>query len=92
MLLSADAIEYEVKDLDDWFYKDNYIFKKFVFADFGECLSKMVHIGIEVEKMNHHPEWCNVYNRLEIKLSTHDAGGVTNLDIELAKRIEEIIK
>lgn len=60
---------------------------KFRFADFPAALAWMVRIGVAAEKMNHHPEWQNVYNRVEVTLTTHDAGGLTALDVALARHM-----
>ena len=91
-LLTKDQIEDAITNLKGWRFKENGIEKNFVFKDFKETLSIMMGIGMIAEEMNHHPEWFNVYNKLDIRLSTHDAGGVTEKDIDLAKKIEEIIK
>lgn len=64
--------------------------KTFRFADFREALSWMVRAGFEAEALDHHPEWRNVYNRVEVRLTTHDAGGLTGLDIDLATRMERL--
>jgi 4a-hydroxytetrahydrobiopterin dehydratase len=61
--------------------------KKIIFTDFSLCFSVMCRIAILAEKMNHHPEWFNVYNKLDIVLSTHDVGGVSQLDLDMAKEI-----
>src|SRR5437868_15270521 len=66
----------------------NGIAKSFAFADFGEAFAFMTRVALEAEKADHHPEWSNVWNRVEILLSTHSAGGVTAKDIALAGRIE----
>ncbi|MEM6866454.1 MAG: 4a-hydroxytetrahydrobiopterin dehydratase, partial [Bacteroidota bacterium] len=60
-------------------------------TDFKEAFSIMTRIAFECEKMNHHPNWENVYNQLTVKLNTHDVGGITPLDIDLATAIESII-
>ena len=74
-----------------WIEQENKLVKHFVFDDFKSCLSVMMKIGFEAEYLNHHPEWTNVYNRLEIKLTTHDAGGkITEKDLQLAERINQI--
>ena len=77
---------------NNWSIKDNGIFREIVFNDFSEALAMMVRIGIEIEKMNHHPEWSNVYNTLSIFLTTHDEGGLTQKDIDLANRINALLK
>ena len=66
----------------------NGIAKSFKFADFGAAFAFMTRVALEAEKADHHPEWSNVWNRVDILLSTHSAGGVTEKDIALAKRIE----
>ena len=64
--------------------------KGFLFKDFNAALGFMVRVGLKAEAMGHHPEWKNVYNRVDVVLTTHDAGGVTELDIELAAFMDEI--
>lgn len=60
------------------------------FADFGAAFGFMAHVALIAERMNHHPEWFNVYNKVDITLSTHDAGGLTTRDVELAQAIDRI--
>jgi len=62
--------------------------KQFVFKDFNSAFSFMTRVALKAEKMDHHPEWSNVWNKVDITLSTHDAGGLTSLDLELARFIE----
>ena len=62
-----------------------------VFSDFSVCFSVMSRIAILAEKINHHPEWFNVYNKLDIVLSTHDVGGVSELDLYMAKEIDTYV-
>lgn len=62
--------------------------KRLRFSGFGEAFAFMTRVALLAEKMDHHPEWSNVYDRVEIVLSTHDAGGLTSLDIALAKAID----
>ena len=76
-----------------WTEKDNTLYQKFSFGDFSEAFAFMTRVAIEAEKLNHHPLWKNVYNTVEIWLSTHDAGNVVTVkDEELAKRIDGLIK
>jgi 4a-hydroxytetrahydrobiopterin dehydratase len=72
-----------------WQEKENSLYKKFSFKDFSEAFAFMTRVALEAEKMNHHPKWTNVYNTVEIWLSTHDAGDiVTDKDKKLAKKID----
>lgn len=64
--------------------------KQFRFADFNAAFGWMARVALMAEKLDHHPEWSNVYNRVEVVLSTHDAGGLTELDIELARFMDRI--
>lgn len=74
-----------------WKEENNKLYKKFQFKNFSEAFAFMTRVAIEAEKMNHHPEWKNVYNTVEIWLSTHDAGNiVTEKDRKLAARIDQI--
>ena len=74
-----------------WKEQNNTLYKKFEFKDFSETFAFMTRVAIEAEKMNHHPLWTNVYNKLEIWLTTHDAGDtVTEKDYKLAKKIDKL--
>jgi len=88
--LEPSEIEERLAQLQGWEFVDNFIIKSFTFKDFKEAFSAMTRIAFECEKMNHHPNWENVYNTLVIKLNTHDAGGVTEKDFKLAQTIETI--
>lgn len=68
------------------------IARSLVFADFSQAFGFMSRVALAAEKADHHPEWSNVYKRVDIVLSTHDAGGVTEKDIALARTIEKILK
>ena len=75
-----------------WEEKDNKLYKKFEFKNFSEAFAFMTRVAIEAEKMDHHPLWTNVYNKVEISLSTHDAGDiVTEKDHKLSKKIDALI-
>ena len=65
------------------------IARTFKFADFNAAFGFMTRAALAAEKLDHHPEWFNVYNRVEVTLATHDAGGVTSLDVELARFMDE---
>ena len=66
------------------------IYKKFVFADFNAAFGFMTRAALVAEKLDHHPEWFNVYKTVEVTLSTHDAGGVTDRDIQLAEAMDKL--
>jgi 4a-hydroxytetrahydrobiopterin dehydratase len=89
--LTAAKIEAALATLPGWKFEREALAKAFTFGDFREAISFMVRASFEAEALNHHPEWTNVYNRVAIRLNTHDAGGkVTAKDVELAKRIQKI--
>ncbi len=75
-------------DLSGWTAGDDFITKVFQFKDFASAFGFMSEIAIIAQAMNHHPAWYNVYNRVDVTLTTHDAGGVTDKDIKLAQRME----
>lgn len=79
-------------DLPTWSYDDEAhgIRRSIRFVDFGTAFGFMTHVAILAEKADHHPEWFNVYNRVDILLTTHDAGGLSHRDIDLAKQIDAI--
>ena len=66
------------------------ITRKYKFRDFSEAFAFMTQVALAAEKLNHHPEWFNVWNRVEVTLATHDAGGLTALDFELARVMDQI--
>jgi 4a-hydroxytetrahydrobiopterin dehydratase len=66
------------------------ITRKFVFKDFNEAFGFMTRAALVAEKMDHHPEWFNVYKNVEVTLSTHDAGGLTDLDVKLAEAMNQL--
>lgn len=75
-----------------WEEKDNKLYRKFEFKDFNEAFSFMTKVALVAEKMNHHPKWTNVWNTVEIWLSTHDAGDVvTDKDKKLADKIDALL-
>jgi 4a-hydroxytetrahydrobiopterin dehydratase len=74
-----------------WIEKDNSLYRKFEFKDFSEAFAFMTRVAMIAEKMNHHPKWTNVWNTLEVWLSTHDAGDViTEKDRKLAEKIDAL--
>ena len=81
-----------VKGLSGWTGGDDFITKVFKFEDFAEAFGFMAQIAVIANTMDHHPEWYNVYNRVDVTLTTHDAGGVTEKDIKLAEAMEKAAK
>ena len=84
---SEDQIEAALTGLDGWQKTDgrDAIEKTFTFTDFNAAFAFMTRSALKAEQMDHHPEWFNVYNRVEVTLATHDAGGVTQRDVKLAQ-------
>ena len=91
MRLSEEQISEQLQDLTGWIIKDEKLHKDFEFDSFNEAFGFMTRAAMEIEKMNHHPEWFNVYNRLSVDLTTHDAGGITQNDIHLAKILNSLL-
>lgn len=91
--IEGEALNAAVADLDGWELREDLlaIERKFKFADFVEAFGFMTRVAILAEKADHHPEWFNVYNRVEITLTTHDADGVSQRDIDLANAIEGLL-
>ena len=92
MILDYITIEKKLEKLPDWEYYDNALNAEFEFENFKDCFSAMSRIAFECEAQNHHPNWTNVYNILKIRLTTHDEGGVTQKDFDLATAIENIVE
>ncbi len=88
--LSEASIREALTSLKGWSYDENAkaILKSFKFSDFSEAWAFMNRAALLAEKMDHHPEWFNVYNRVDVKMTTHDADGVTSLDIDMATAME----
>lgn len=84
--------EAALASLDGWqpMAERDAIRKQFRFADFNAAFGWMARVALMAEKLDHHPEWSNVYNRVEVVLSTHDAGGLTELDVQLARFMDRI--
>lgn len=92
MLLSDEQIKTELTGLSGWSVVNGKLHKDFVFDDFVEAFGFMTRAAIHIEKMNHHPEWFNVYNKISVDLTTHDAGGITQNDIALARTLNSLKK
>ena len=94
--LSADARTHALVDLlaHGWQHDDqrDAISKRYKFADFNAAFGFMTRVALVAEKMDHHPEWANVYNRVDVTLTTHDAGGLTELDVKLAQKMDMLAR
>ncbi len=88
--LVPEAIEVRLGRLDGWTLKNGKLHKDYVFESFVRAFSFMSGVAIVAESMNHHPEWFNVYNRVTIDLTTHDAGGISVKDFELAAKADAL--
>ena len=86
--LTEEQVREALADLPGWDLEDGKLHRKLQFQDFKAALGFMVAVGCHAEATNHHPEWFNVYNRVEVWLTTHDAGGLTAKDIALAREID----
>ena len=84
-------IKSELKNFENWKLIDKAIERNFVFEDFSESLAFIVRVGIASENANHHPEIQNVYNKVKLRLSTHDSNGITQKDFDLASKIDGLI-
>ena len=88
--LTGDEIEIGLRPLSDWKVVNEKLHREYQFPDFVHALGFMATAAIAIEKRNHHPEWSNVYNRVTVDLTTHDAGGITQNDLELAALLENL--
>ena len=85
---NLDTLNEGLEENERWALSDNAIEKTFTFKSFIRAFGWMSQIAILAEKLKHHPEWFNVYNRVEVKLTTHDVGGLSELDFKLATKME----
>ena len=86
------ALEQLNNDVDEpWAIINNKLSKTYVFRNFIQAMGFMTQVALEAEKMNHHPEWHNVYAQVDVELTTHDAGGLTPLDFELAAAMDAFV-
>ena len=88
--LSSEEIDQSLRQVQGWQVVNNKLHREYRFADFIHAFGFMATAAIAIEKMNHHPEWFNVYNRVTIDLTTHDSGGITQNDIDLAQLLDGI--
>lgn len=90
--LSAPQIEAALAQVPGWTLVNDKLHREYRFADFIHAFGFMATAAVMIEALGHHPEWSNVYSRVTVDLTTHDAGGVTAKDIELAVKLEEIAR
>jgi 4a-hydroxytetrahydrobiopterin dehydratase len=90
--LTDTEISAAIAPLPGWTVQNGKLHREYKFADFPHAFGFMATAAPAIEKMDHHPEWFNVYNRVTVDLSTHDAGGITQRDFDLAKLLEGIAK
>src|SRR5262245_47386294 len=88
--LTDEEIRRDLARLPGWALRDGKLHREFTFPDFVGAFAFMTAVALRAEAMGHHPEWFNVYNRVVVDLATHDAGGITRLDFELAEQMEKL--
>lgn len=91
-LSKPEVAEFIALQLKDWTVDDNTIVRDFKFKTFVEAFSFMTAIALTAEKMNHHPDWSNSYNKVNVTLTTHEAKGITQRDFDLASSINQVWK
>ncbi len=88
--LSSAQVEDKLASLKGWSLENGKLTRDFKFPDFVRAFGFMTSVAIEAEKLNHHPEWSNVYNKVTVHLVTHEANGITELDFKLAKKMDAL--
>ncbi len=88
--LTLEEINIALKSLTGWEYQNDFFIQHFVFKNFVDAFGFMSRVALLAEKMDHHPDWSNAYNRVVVKLRTHDAAGITEKDIKLAGLINQL--
>jgi len=91
-VLSNGELNAALKQLEGWTMKEGKLHRQFQFSSFIEAFGFMTRVALVAESMGHHPEWFNVYNRVTMDLTTHDAGGITGKDVALARKANEFAK
>ena len=89
--LSDEVIQEQLSGLAGWSVEGGMLHRVFEFKDFSEAFGFMTRVAMLAETANHHPNWSNVWNKVEVSLSTHDAGGITEKDFDLAGKINAIV-
>ena len=91
-LLPTDNLNEWLVRHPEWRMENDKLYRVFRFPDFQAAFAWMTEVAAFAEEVNHHPEWFNVYARVEVMLTTHDAGGVTTLDVKMAERMERLLQ
>lgn len=89
--LTEEEIAEGLATLHEWSLKEGKLHREYVFSDFVEAFGFMTRVALIAESMNHHPEWFNVWNKVIVDLTTHDVEGLSNLDLEMAARLEQML-
>ncbi|MFW6184653.1 MAG: 4a-hydroxytetrahydrobiopterin dehydratase [Chloroflexota bacterium] len=90
--LTEVELQDALQKLHDWSVDDGRLYKAFEFDDFSQALAWMVRVGIEAEKLDHHPDWSNSWNKVDVHLQTHSIGALSQLDVALAERMNELAR
>jgi len=90
MKADTEQVEAFTQQNDQWSLQDGKLHREFVFKDFVQAFGFMTEVALHAEKSNHHPEWCNVYKKVTVNLTTHEVGGITERDFKLAKLMDQI--
>ena len=90
MKLSTAVVQDRLQEINNWLIYNNAIEKKYVFKNFKEAMVFINKVAVIADELNHHPEWINVYNKLTIRLSTHDVSGISDKDFQLASAIDAV--
>jgi 4a-hydroxytetrahydrobiopterin dehydratase len=88
--LTGEEISQALDELEDWQVKDGKLQKTYQFASFAEAIGWMVSVAVYADKLDHHPDWSNVYNKVFVELITHDLGALSRLDVDMAKRMDAL--
>jgi 4a-hydroxytetrahydrobiopterin dehydratase len=88
--MSTDEIGEALQGLTGWAYDGDALIKTFAFSDFAAAIDFMATARPSIDELNHHPEWTNVYNRIDVRLNSHDVGGITDRDFRLASLLDEL--
>jgi 4a-hydroxytetrahydrobiopterin dehydratase len=89
-LLEAEVLEVALRALEDWTLRDGKLHRSFEFRDFVEAFGFMAEVALVAERSDHHPEWSNVYKRVTVDLTTHEADGITTRDLDLARAMDRL--